>query len=351
MAGTMLLLVTIILTITSCGDRDGADIEPSIANSTPNGEPHEPFVATYFYYWYDLPDGPHSTELTDRPADPGASYKNSDWFKKQLTDMSAAGIDVALAVYWGEAEPSSDIGLGNMAEAYDQLQAEGQPTPAIAMFLDTGVIGQWPPAERDLTRPGQQERVYSMIRTFYEILPEHQWMIVDGRPLVWLWAAFFDIKFDRSFFDYVISNFEDDFGVRPYIVGEEIWRLARTDSGVDSSEEMPLDDFYIWGAALEGFRSPPGGIAEIGPGYDERELAGPGRSSRHRDRDDGNFYEGSFLQAIESGASVIAIETWNEFHEASDIADSVEFGRQYIDLTRQYVELFKSSRANAAPEP
>ncbi len=349
MAGAMLLLVLIILAMTSCGDGDGADIEPSIASSTPNGGSPEPFVATYFYYWYDLPDGPHSTELTDRPADPGASYESIDWFKKQLTDMSDAGIDVALAVYWGEAEPSSDIGLANMAEAYDQLQVEGQPPPSIAMFLDTGVIGQWPLAERDLTRPEQQERVYSMIRTFYEILPEHQWMIVDGRPLVWLWAAFFDIKFDRSFFDYVISNFEHDFGVRPYLVGEEIWRLARTDSGVDSSEEMPLDDFYIWGAALDGFRFPPGGIAEIGPGYDERELGGLGRSGRHRNRDDANFYKASFQQAIESGASVIAIETWNEFHEASDIADSVEFGRQYIDLTRQYVELFKSSRANAAP--
>ncbi len=76
MTGAMLLLVSVILTMTSCGDGDGADIEPSIASSTPNGEPHEPFVATYFYYWYDLPDGPHSTELTDRPAEQSASYES-----------------------------------------------------------------------------------------------------------------------------------------------------------------------------------------------------------------------------------------------------------------------------------
>ena len=62
MAGAMLLLVLIILAMMSCGDGDGADIEPSIASSTPNGGSPEPFVATYFYYWYDLPDGPHSTE-------------------------------------------------------------------------------------------------------------------------------------------------------------------------------------------------------------------------------------------------------------------------------------------------
>jgi hypothetical protein len=35
------------------------------------------------------------------------------------------------------------------------------------------------------------------------------------------------------------------------------------------------------------------------------------------------------------------IETWNEFHEGTDIAESKEYGRQYIELTRKYSDLFK----------
>ena len=155
MAGAMLLLVSVIVTMTSCGNDDAANVKPSIGGSTntpdsssgptTSGETVESFVATYFYYWYDLPDGPHSIELTHRPTTPDASYESIDWFMKQLTDMSDASIDVALAVYWGEAEPSSDIGLANMASAYDQLQTEGQATPSIAMFPDTGA--------RSATRP------------------------------------------------------------------------------------------------------------------------------------------------------------------------------------------------------
>ncbi len=104
---------------------------PPLPTTTPNPN-QPPMVFTYFYYWYDLPDGPHSEELTDRPAEPHASYLDVDWFKKQFADMRDAGIDVALAVYWGPAEPSSDVGLTNMAQAADELRQEGRYSWATA---------------------------------------------------------------------------------------------------------------------------------------------------------------------------------------------------------------------------
>jgi hypothetical protein len=36
------------------------------------------------------------------------------------------------------------------------------------------------------------------------------------------------------------------------------------------------------------------------------------------------------------------IETWNEFHEGTDVAASMEYGRQYIELNRRHVDLFKA---------
>ncbi|MCB1129465.1 MAG: hypothetical protein KDM81_23385, partial [Verrucomicrobiae bacterium] len=35
------------------------------------------------------------------------------------------------------------------------------------------------------------------------------------------------------------------------------------------------------------------------------------------------------------------METWNEYHEGTDIAASREYGRQYLDLNRQFVDLFR----------
>ncbi len=38
---------------------------------------------------------------------------------------------------------------------------------------------------------------------------------------------------------------------------------------------------------------------------------------------------------------MVLIETWNELHEGTDICDSKEFGRQYIELTEKYAKLFR----------
>ena len=35
------------------------------------------------------------------------------------------------------------------------------------------------------------------------------------------------------------------------------------------------------------------------------------------------------------------VETWNELHEGTDVCDSKEFGRQYMELTAKYAKLFR----------
>lgn len=305
-------------------------------------------VLTYFYYWYDLPGGVHSMELTDHPIDPNASYKRVSWFTQQLSAMQDAGIDIALASYWGPIEPSSDIGLANMAKAREMLVQQGKQPPSIAMYIDTGAIGQMPLSERDLTNPANQQLVYGMIHKFYTILPRSQWALINGRPVIWLWAAYFDITFDQSFFSYVNSHFSADFGVTPYIVGESSWRYAMKPvnggAQMDTTDPMPLQAFYEWGASLRGFHDAHGGVAEVGPGYDERLLTGADRQHRYTPRNQGQFYTKNLRAAVASGEPLLAIETWDEFHEATDIADSREYGRKYIQITRHYADLFHAGQ-------
>ena len=222
------------------------------------------------------------------------------------------------------------------------MRAAGVDPPKIAMFLDTGLIGRWPKGQRDFTDPDNQRRFYSLVHTFYSILPRDHWALVDGRPAVWMWASWFEISFDQELFDYVTRRFEEDFGIRPYIVAEASWRFATYGGTVDISKPIQIGDFYQWGASLTGFRDLGSGIAAVGPGYDERELDGPGRSGRFAERENGAFYERNFEAALATGTKTIVIETWNEFHEASDVADSIEYGRRYIEITRRYVDRFKA---------
>ena len=77
----------------------------------------------------------------------------------------------------------------------------------------------------------------------------------------------------------------------------------------------------------------------MGPGYEHSAVRG--RSPLVVDRRGGKFYEEQWQEFLKHPSNVVAIETWNEFHEGTDIVESREYGRQYIDLTRKYVDVFK----------
>ena len=88
--------------------------------------------------------------------------------------------------------------------------------------------------------------------------------------MLWMWASWFNISFDQAFFDYVSNHFQTDFGTKPYIVAEASWRFATlTDgSGLKADPDLPIhiDNFYVWGASLNGFNDTGAGVAEVGPG-------------------------------------------------------------------------------------
>ena len=37
-----------------------------------------------------------------------------------------------------------------------------------------------------------------------------------------------------------------------------------------------------------------------------------------------------------------AVETWNELGESSGILETLEYGRQYLELTREYVDRWRA---------
>ncbi len=100
------------------------------------------------------------------------------------------------------------------------------------------------------------------------------------------------------------------------------------------------------GAPPFGFNtSPELTVAQVGPGFKNTQYCtgGPEHNCFDVDRQDGARYERDLQQAVASTRQILAVETWNEFSEGTDIAETVETGRQYIDLTRPYADRFKQS--------
>ncbi|MFQ6041785.1 MAG: DUF5010 domain-containing protein, partial [Candidatus Poribacteria bacterium] len=187
----------------------------------------------------------------------------------------------------------------------------------------------------DLTVQFGKELFYKMIRDFYSLVPSRYWFEIDDKPVVWLYSASFASKFDKSTIDFARQKFAGDFGGKElYIVGEISWQKQ---SIAESYKSAGLDNLYAWGAALAGPNFH--GIAAIGPGYDDHAV--PGRTTPKRERENGKFYLESWEQAFASGKNIVVIETWNELHEGTDICETKEYGRQYIDLTAQFSRRFK----------
>ncbi len=316
----------------------------------------QPVVAAYFFYWFDaaylktrlnLSFDPNPFHATDADTQ---SFLDPSWYVKQFSDMVDAGIDVVLPDYWGEpgqynrrVAPAPELnyfatqGLPPMVEALRRLDAAGKPLK-VGLFLDTTIMN-----DEDLTTDRGKQIFYATIRDFYSRIPPRHWALIDDKPIVWLYDAQRVAAFDQSTFDYVYKQFPRDFGgLSPYIVREYQWYQAKN-AGTD--QVIKTEGFYGWGAAPSGFNEDTRfTVAEVGPGFKNTQFGGPGRIETPRQN--GAYYEGQLQRALASGRKLWAIETWNEQGEGSGIFETVEFGRQYIELTRRYVDILKGRRAS-----
>jgi len=301
----------------------------------------DPLIATTYFYWYDektkahIVDGDGSDALTDHPPTlEGFSYKNVSWHAEQLNDMIAAGIDVAMPVYWGNPGGGfewSDAGLPKLVAARRQLLDAGKNPPAIGMFFDTSTLRHNASGYHvDLRTPAGHSWFYGTIRNFFSLIPPEHRVLIDGKPLVFLYAPDFAKGVDDTLFPAVRKMFRADFGSDLYLVKMLPW-------------PGKADSQYMWGGAI---RPRYWETAAIGPGYDHSAV--PGRQPLVTDREDGKFYsrgwEALLSQNPASRAWLVHVETWNEFHEGTEICETKQYGRTYLDLTRQLADLFHARR-------
>ena len=302
-------------------------------------------MGTTYFYWYDVESKAHLVDsdgtdaLTTHPADlETISYRRAAWHQGQLRDMIAAGIDFLMPVYWGvpgKYGAWSFAGLPPLVEAHTALEREGLRPPAIGLFYDTSIL-QWNNSNVDgrsyhvdLATDFGRQWFYTAIRDFFSLIPPVKWARIDGRPIIFLYEAAFAKKQDpERQFAYVKARFKADFGVEPFIVKSAGW-------------EGEADAVYSWGGAVNG----PillGDVAALGPGYDHSAV--PGRQPLIVPRKDGATYIDRWAKLLQLDPKarpwLVHVETWNEWHEGTDIAHSREYGRSYIVLTRLFADLW-----------
>ena len=316
-------------------------------------EEGQPIVGTTYFYWYDIDTKSHIIDhdgtdaLTTHPADMnGISYKRALWHKQQLQDMIAAGIDFLMPVYWGvpgKYKGWSFAGLPPLVGAHDALEKKGQQPPAIGLFYDTSIL-KWNGFNKngrryhvDLSTDFGKEWFYTAIRDFFSLIPPSKWARVDGKPIVFLYSASFAKKQGPKQLDHVRERFKKDFGSEIFLVKQPGW-LGEADAT------------YSWGGAVNGpllYRQ----TVSLGPGYDHSAV--PGRSPLIVERRDGRTYIERWLKTLQLNPTrrpwMVHLETWNEWHEGTDIARSREYGRSYIVLTRLFADMWRTKTRLKSP--
>ena len=210
-------------------------------------------------------------------------------------------------------------------EAREELLREGKKPPRIGLFYDTSTLrhNHWH-EHVDMTTERGKQWFYATIRDFFSMIPPKHWAMIDDKPIVLTYTAAFAKKHDDSFVAYTKGEFKKEFGGRePYLAPQDSWNVK-------------ADNTCAWGGAL-GLKNP--GIGELGPGYDHSAV--PRRTPLIVKREGGKFYEDQWLKFLRKPSDFVMIETWSEFHEGTTICESKEYGRQYIELTRKYSDLFK----------
>lgn len=306
----------------------------------------EPLVGTTYFYWYDVYSGEHIIQpdgrsaLTTRLPEgmlADLSYKSLRWHQYQLADMIEGFIDFLMPVYWGtpgDYESWSVVGLKKLMEAHARVSESlkdnvlGYRAPRIGMFYDTSTL-KWNPRSKDpidLTTDAGKEWFYVCIRDFWSLVPPCAWARVDGKPIVFLYGASFAAAVDDTLFDDARRRFKADFGVDLFLVRHNDW-------------PGQADAWYTWGGAL-GLKLGDH-VAALGPGYDDRQVRSPGTFV---DRERGEFYDRQWIQLLRMSPAdrpwLVHIETWNEWHEGTDIARSMDANNLYIRATHKFSGAF-----------
>jgi hypothetical protein len=254
-----------------------------------------------------------------------------DVMRRQLDAARGAGLD-GFAVSWWGREREGRTPLATL------LRLAHESDLVVAPYYETGEL--WP--------RGAAGVAADLLALVDRHGGEPAWLRVDGRPVVFLYAAH---RLRPRVWDAVIATLARA-GRRPFLVADvprPEWLTQRpgwlgrfdalhvyTPAGF-LAQGRDLPRTYEALAALARAEGRPF-IPAVAPGFDDRSIRTPATWVSRRD---GATYDATWTAALATGPSWVLVSTWNEWHEGSEIEPSREHGRRYLDATRVWTRRFR----------
>lgn len=322
--------------------------------------PVQRMVFAPYHYWYQgdtrrapgglpAPEADPMLTLTDFPIKgpgPWFSHDRVQWHKDELADIVAAGIDVVLPVYRGDAASraaNAARGLDCLVSAIAEMREEGRRYPLVGMFLDTSSMSDASGGKPDLAADQAKQTFYRMIREFFQRVPEEfraqtqcdKPSAGESACILFLGASDAFSALDSSFVTYCNESFRRDFGQGLVWIASDDYK-GKADG---------FDGFCRLGAGLGATFDDSGRIdvGAIGPGFDNS-AAAPLGQARIRSREGGQTYDKDWEFILTKNPHWIVCDTWNAFADGSEISASRQYGRACIDSTSAHINRFLGGR-------
>lgn len=314
----------------------------------------EKVVLAFHYVWYGTPFGPagewrswpggrdgrynpdlvfggrRMVDSPDYPLDGPYDSLDPVVIKRQLAELGQAAVDASIVSWWG-IDDYSDRVLDALVEA-----AEGSDY-RITLYYETPMVKR---------RKGEQTEAKRIYEDLRYILGKHgakdAWLKVDNRPVVVLYVV---DTYPLSVWQEAKDALKGE-GYDPFFLGDTF--------NLDALRVMDgLHTYNPVGRLVRGedlaatYRGVAEGVHKEGklfaptviPGYDDRKIRTPGTLSA---RENGGCYNKMWQAALGCDPDWVLVTSWNEWHEGSEIAPTLEYGTEYLWLTAQWVRGFKS---------
>jgi Glycosyl hydrolase family 99 len=277
-------------------------------------------VLAYYYAWWD------ASNFDRTLFQPPAAYNSDDVgvMRRHVQQAQSAGIDGFVMSWYG----SGDRTDSNLAHLLDVAQNAG--FRATIHFETPHFWGV--------------DDVIAQLSAFYATRINHPAMVrYQGRPVIFFWQA---SKFDNATWAFIRSQVDpnhnavwiadgDQFG----ILGGDAWDGISPYAIAWSAN--PAGQLPSWAAKATAVAPDKLWIPPVSPGCNDSAARA---TTCARDRADGTYYQATWDGALASNPQwAIIVSTFNEWMESTQIEPSVQYGDEYLQITRQNADQYRAA--------
>jgi Glycosyl hydrolase family 99 len=277
-------------------------------------------ILAYYYAWWD------PSNFSQTLFQPDQAYNSDDvsMIQRHVQEAQAAGIDGFVMSWYGNGD-RTDTNLRHLLDI-------GQKTgfTATVHFETQHFWGA--------------EDVAAQLQSFYATYADNPALVrYQGRPVIFFWQAG---TYDNATWNAIRAQVDpqrkavwiadgDQFGILSGDAWDGISPYSIAWSG------NPATQLPGWGAKAAAVAADKLFIPPVSPGCDDSAARA---ATCARDRANGSYYQATWDGALASNPPwAIMVSTFNEWMEATEIEPSVQYGDEYLQITRRNADTYRAA--------